>query len=61
MTNEQEMQEYLMEVFDWSRNEDGMIKTIDTFEDLGMMTTNKGIVLTMQDGSRFQLQIIKSK
>jgi hypothetical protein len=27
-----ELQEYLMEVFDWSQNEDGMIKDFETFE-----------------------------
>ncbi len=61
MTTEQKMQDYLMEVFDFASSEDGMIKTIDTFEDLGMMTTNSGIVLKMRDNSEFQLQIIKSK
>jgi len=56
-----ELESYLMEVFDWSRNEDGMIKDFETFEAKGLLTNNSGIVLKMRDGSEFQIQIIKSK
>jgi hypothetical protein len=56
-----ELQEYLMEVFDWSQNEDGMIKDFETFEAKGLLTNNSGIVLKMRDNSEFQIQIIKSK
>ena len=58
---EQKIQDYLVEVLDWASNEDGMVKIIDTFEELGMMTNNKGLVITMQDGTRFQLIIAKSR
>ena len=58
---EQKIQDYLVEVLDWASNEDGMVKIIDTFEELGVMTNNKGLVITMQDGSRFQLVIAKSR
>jgi hypothetical protein len=56
-----ELESYLMEVFDWSRNEDGMIKDFETFEAKGLLTNNSGIVLKMRDNSEFQIQIIKSK
>ena len=59
--NEQQLQDYLVEVLDWASNEDGMVKIIDTFEELDMMTNNKGLVITMQDGTRFQLIIAKSR
>jgi hypothetical protein len=59
--NEQNMQEYLMEVFDWSQNEDNMIKDFETFEAKGLLTNNSGIVLKMRDGSEFQLSIKQSK
>jgi len=59
--NEQKMQEYLMEVFDWSSNEDGEIKDFETFEAKGLLTNNSGIVLKMRDGSVFQLSIKQSK
>ena len=58
---EQKIQDYLVEVLDWASNEDGMVKIIDTFEELGMMTNNKGLVITMHDGTRFQLIIAKSR
>ena len=58
---EQKIQDYLVEVLDWASNEDGMVKIIDTFEELGVMTNNKGLVITMQDGTRFQLIIAKSR
>jgi len=59
--NEQKMQEYLMEVFDWSSNEDGEIKDFETFEAKGLLTNNSGIVLKMRDGTEFQLSIKQSK
>jgi hypothetical protein len=56
-----ELESYLMEVFDFVQNEDGMIKDFETFEAKGLLTNNSGIVLKMQDNSEFQIQIIKSK
>ena len=56
-----ELESYLMEVFDFAQNEDGMIKDLETFEAKGLLTTNSGIVLKMRDNSEFQIQIIKSK
>ena len=56
-----ELESYLMEVFDWSSNEDGEIKDSETFEAKGLLTNNSGIVLTMRDGSEFQITIAKSK
>ena len=58
---EQKIQDYLVEVLDYASSQDGMVKIIDTFEELGMMTNNKGLVITMQDGTRFQLIIVKTK
>jgi len=61
INTEQQMQDYLKETLDWASNEDGMIKTIDTFEEIGVMTNNKGLLVRMQDGSRFQLVVVKSR
>ena len=58
---EQKIQDYLVEVLDYASSQDGMVKIIDTFEELRMMTNNNGLVITMQDGSRFQLIIAKSR
>ncbi len=37
------------------------IETIQTFEDKMLLTGNKGLVIKTQDGSEFQVTIVKSK
>lgn len=37
------------------------IKALHTYDDVGMLTTDKGLVLEMADGSKFQLTIVRSK
>ena len=71
--NEQTMQYELAAVLedaaDWlSHDEDiqppaalGAIDSIRTFEDAGILTTNKGLVIRMKDRSEFQMTIVKSK
>ena len=49
-----------MEIID-DHMEDGEIRDFETFEAKGLLTNNSGIVLKMNDGSEFQLQIVKSK
>ena len=39
---------------------DGM-RTIRTFEDVGMMTADKGVVIKCEDGSEFQVSIVQRK
>ena len=34
---------------------------VRTFEDVGVMTYNKGLVITLPDGSEFQLTIVQSR
>ena len=34
---------------------------VRTFEDAGVMTYNKGLVITLPDGSEFQLTIVQSR
>lgn len=47
---EKDLQEYLVELLDGR-----------TFEEEGIMSNNKGIVLEADDGSEFQLTIVKSR
>jgi hypothetical protein len=56
----QELENYLLEILS-DHMEDGEISDFDTFESKGLLTNNSGIVLSMEDGSEFQLQIVKSK
>jgi len=37
------------------------IKRLRTYRDVGLLTNNKGIVVTMSDGSEFQVQVVQSK
>ena len=34
---------------------------VQTFEEAGVMTYNKGLVITLPDGSEFQLTIVQSR
>ena len=37
------------------------LESASSFEDAGIMTTNRGVVWRMADGSEFQITIIRSK
>ena len=42
--------------------EDGIgVRNVESFHDAGLMTSNEGLVLTMEDGREFQLQILQSR
>lgn len=58
--SESEFVGYLDEALMWASNEDGMIVGSATFEDVGTLTSNKGLVVRMKDGSEFQVTVVKS-
>ena len=37
------------------------VKSVRTFADVGVLTGNRGVVVTMKDGSEFQLTIVQSR
>ena len=37
------------------------VEQIRTFEDSGVLTRNRGLVITMNDGSEFQVTIVQSR
>ena len=59
--SESEFAEYLQEALDWASNEDGMIIGSGSFESVGMLTRNEGLVVRMKDGSEFQITVVKSR
>lgn len=59
--SESEFVEYLDETLQWASNEDGMILGSSTFEDVGMLTYNKGLVIRLVDGTEFQVTVVKTK
>jgi hypothetical protein len=74
MTTEQKIQDLLYmtlesiadtEVLDeplWGKiPESSAIKSVRSFDDVGMLTKNKGLVVNLKDGTEFQLTIVVSK
>jgi hypothetical protein len=56
----------LMELLDGEDREDGALDTekirrIESFEDAGMLTRDRGLVVTMTDGTEFQITIVRSR
>ncbi|WP_069648972.1 hypothetical protein [Caloranaerobacter ferrireducens] len=63
MRTEREFQNWLMEVI-YEGNEalfEGEEIEITTFEEEGLLTNNKGLVIKLEDGTEFQLTLIKSR
>ena len=58
---ESEFVEYLDEALMWASEEDGMIIGSTTFQDVGMMTMNEGLVVRMKSGEEFQVTVVKSR
>ena len=59
--DEKEFEEGLQAVL-WGDTESlDDIKQITTFADAGLLTSDKGLVVKMRDGSEFQVTIIRSK
>jgi len=37
------------------------VARVDTFEDAGVLTRNVGLVLRLEDGSEFQITVVRSR
>ena len=37
------------------------VELVQTFEEAGIMTNNKGLVVRMKDGSEFQMTLVQSR
>ena len=61
--NELEMQELLTDALNFNdeENENNQIKSIKSFQDAIILTSNKGLIIKMNDGSVFQITIIQSR
>lgn len=53
----------LLEGYDYDTLFVGMegVDSVSTFQDAGVLTRNKGLVVEMLDGSEYQVTIVKSK
>ena len=59
--NESDFTEYLQDALLWANNENGQIDSVETFEDVGMLSSNEGLVVRMSNDSEFQITIVKSR
>ena len=41
--------------------ENGVIRGVKTFEEAMVLTSNKGLVIRLEDGSEFQVTVVKSR
>ena len=55
--NERMFEEFMQEIL----ADQDQIRSIMTFEEAGMLTNDKGLVVRTSDGSEFQITIVKSK
>lgn len=59
---EQDLQSVLQgDDFDCMFSEGGNVKSVSTFDEAGVLTRNKGLVVRMGDGSEFQITIVQSR
>jgi len=58
--NEHEMEDLLANLL---QNEDEApeVRRVTTFEEAGILTYNRGLVVRTEDGSEFQITIVRSK
>lgn len=59
--NEEDFQDIIEKAIDHELFEFGRFCQIETFEDAGILTMNKGLVVRLHDGSEFQITIVQSK
>ena len=64
-TTEKDMEAIIAEALEFADDDDnGGIPELDsvyTFEQEGLLTRNKGLIVNMADGSQFQVTIVKSR
>jgi hypothetical protein len=68
--NERKMERTLLELFEDIASDEELQASLDhpglanaqvkTFEDAGLLTRDRGIVLSLEDGSEFQITIVRS-
>lgn len=61
--NESEMETWLNELLEYRETPeaDNSVVKVRTYDEVGMLTKNCGLVVQMDDGSEFQITIVQSK
>jgi hypothetical protein len=59
--NEREFQDRLTDALELAAEENGQDVRVRSFRDEGVLTNNAGVVVTLPDGSEFQVTIVQSE
>ncbi len=59
--SEQDFKDILSEALAMYMDEGSPIKRVCSFSDAGVLSTNEGLVVSLEDGSQFQLTIVQSR
>lgn len=58
---ESRFETWLREAINLMNEEDFEVQRMDTFEEAGILTSNKGLVIKTTSGEEFQITIVRSK
>ena len=59
--DEFKMQEYIREALEGHVDLGDSVKRVETLEEAGILTRNAGLVIRMNNGSTFQITVVKSR
>ena len=59
--SERDFRDIISEALAMYMDDDCPIKKVRSFSEAGVLTGNEGLVLSLEDGSEFQLTIVQSK
>jgi len=59
--NAENLENILIDALNYYAEEEAVRIKTRTYEDVGMLTTDRGLVVTLPDGSQFQVTIVQSK
>ena len=59
--NEKEMESWLGEAITSLEDEENEVRRVGTYEEEGILTRNKGLVVRFKNGDEFQICIVQSK
>jgi len=57
----QNLENILIDALEYYQEEEGAKIKTRTYSDVGMLTTDRGLVVTLPDGSQFQVTIVQSR
>ena len=55
------LENILIDALEYYQEEEGAKIKTRTYEDVGMLTTDRGLVVRLPDGSEFQITIVQSR